>query len=86
MAHTDLYINWKPYAPLEFKIKTRKNLVKRARTVDSVTALLHKEIEHLKAVFFEVAEYLIKAKNSTVQSAQFLNTWLYTKSLINIGK
>ena len=79
MAHTDLYINWKPYAPLELKIKIRQNLVKQAKSVDSTTALLHKEIEHLKAVFFEVAEYLIKAKNRIVnQKLQYQDNEIST--------
>ena len=34
---TDLYINWNSHAPVEWKIGTLRNLVKRAKTVCSTT-------------------------------------------------
>ena len=37
---TDLYINWNAHAPMEWKIGTLRNLVKRAKTVCSTTMLL----------------------------------------------
>ena len=65
-AHTDLYINQKPHAPLQWKIKTITNLVKQAKTVRSTTTLQHEEIELVKAVFIEVDEYPINTKNKIV--------------------
>ena len=53
-------INWNSHAPMEWKIGTLRNLVKRAKTVCSTTVLLHQEIEQLKAVFTGINEYPIK--------------------------
>ena len=54
---TDFYINWNSHAPVQWKIGTLRNLVKRAKTVCSTTVLLHQEIEHLKAVFTRINKY-----------------------------
>ena len=56
---TDLYINWNAHVPMEWKIGTLKNLVKRAKTACFRTMLLHQEIERRKAVFTRINEYSI---------------------------
>ena len=63
---TNLYINWNSHAPMEWKIRTIKNLVKRAKAACSTTVLLHQEIEHLKAVFTGINEYPIKTINTII--------------------
>ena len=65
-TNTDLYINCNSHAPMDCKIGTLRNLVKRAKTVCSTTMLLHQDIEHLKAVFTGINEYPIKTANRTV--------------------
>ena len=63
---TDFYINWNSHPPKEQKIGRLRNLVKLAKTVCSTTMSLHQEIEHLKAVFTGINEYLIQTVNRTV--------------------
>ena len=65
-TNTDLYINWTANAPMEWKIGTLRNILKRAKTVCSTTMLLHVEIEHLKEVFTGINEYPIETVNRTV--------------------
>ena len=67
------------HAPMEWKIGTLRNLLKRAKTVCSTTVLLHQEIEHLKAVFTGINEYSIKTVNRIInqelhQSQRLQNT------------
>ena len=38
---TNLYINWNSHAPIEWKIGTLRNLVKRAKTICTTMVLLH---------------------------------------------
>ena len=59
-------INWNSHAPMEWKIGTLRNLVKRTKTVCSTTVLLHQEIEHLKAVFTGINECPIKTVNTII--------------------
>ena len=61
---TDLYINSDAHATMEWNIGTLRNRVKRAKAVCSTTMLLHLEIEHLKAVFTGINEYLMKSVNT----------------------
>ena len=63
---TNFCINWNSHAPMEWKIGTLRNLVKRTKTVCSTTVLLHQEIEHLKAVFTGINEYPIKTVNTII--------------------
>ena len=65
-TNTDLYINWNSQAPMECKIGTLRNLVKRAKTVCFATMLLHQDIKHLKAVFTGINECPIKTVNRIV--------------------
>ena len=53
------------HTPMEWKIGTLRNLVKRAKTICSTPVLLHQEIEHLKPIFTGINEYLIKTVNRT---------------------
>ena len=40
-TRTTLYINWNSHAPIEWKIGTLRNLVKRAKTICATMVLLH---------------------------------------------
>ena len=51
---------------MKWKIGALRNRVKRAKTVCSITVLLHQEIEHLKAVFTGINEYPIKTINRII--------------------
>ena len=69
---------------MEWKIGTIRNLVKRAKTVCSITMLLHQEIEHLKAVFTGINEYSIKIVSRTVNQ-ELHRTHRLENTVINNG-
>ena len=54
---TDLYINWKSHAPVQWKSSTLKGLVKRAILISSTTEAMEQELEHLKQVFCKINDY-----------------------------
>ena len=84
-ATTDLYINCNSHAPMDCKIGTLRNLVKRAKTVCSTTMLLHQDIEHLKAVFTGINEYPIKTVNRTVNQEFHRTNRLQERVITNGG-
>ena len=53
-TNTDTYMNWKYLAPLQWKIGTLKNLVKRSIVIFSGQHLLQIELDHLRKVFVEI--------------------------------
>ena len=69
---------------MQWKVGTLRNLVKRAKTVCSITVLLHQEIEHLKAVFTEINEYHIKAVN-TIINQELHRSQRLQNTIINNG-
>ena len=50
-------MNWKYHAPLQWKIGTLKNLVKRSIVICSGQLLLQIELDHLRMVFVEIYDY-----------------------------
>eukprot|EP00112_Aurelia_sp_Birch-Aquarium-sp1_P012412 Seg2610.4 transcript_id=Seg2610.4/GoldUCD/mRNA.D3Y31 product="hypothetical protein" protein_id=Seg2610.4/GoldUCD/D3Y31 len=56
-TNTDLYINWKSHAPVQWKSSTLKGLVKRAILISSTKETMEQELEHLKHVFCKINDY-----------------------------
>ena len=56
-THTDLYINWTSFTPIEWKISTLRGIIKRAISVCSNNELLQAELKHIKTVFKEINQY-----------------------------
>ena len=54
---SDIYLNWKSFAPSSWKRGTLKTLVDRAYLICSNIALTKKEIDHLEKVFHEKNDY-----------------------------
>ena len=54
---SDIYLNWKSFAPSSWKRGTLKTLVDRAYLICSNITLRKKEIDHLKKVFHEKNDY-----------------------------
>ena len=69
---------------MEWKIKTLRNLVKRAKTVCSTTVLLHQEIEHLKVLFTGTKEYPIKTVKRIINQELYRSQRLQN-TVINNG-
>ena len=65
---TNVYINWKAFAPRSWKIGTLKGLFRRAYLVCSETKGLNKELNYLKYVFTNVNAYPKKVVNSTLNN------------------
>ena len=59
VTNTDIYINWKSFAPNNWKWGTLKTLVRCAYDVCSSDYYLRCELEHLKKVFHEQNDYPI---------------------------
>ena len=70
---------------MQWKVGTLRNLVKRAKTVCSITVLLHQEIEHLKAVFTEINEYHIKIVNTIINQELHRSQRLQNTIINNVG-
>ena len=55
-----MYMNWKSHAPIQWKIGTLKNLVKRSIIICSKQHLLQTELDNLGKVFVQINDYLSK--------------------------
>ena len=64
---TNIYINWKSFAPRDWKIGTLKGLFRRAYLVCSEEEGLNKEIKYLKFVFTKVNGYPSRMVYNTLQ-------------------
>ena len=64
---TNIYLNWKSFAPNIWKIGTLKGLFRRACLVCSTKTALKNEIKHLKYVFTKVNGYPSRVVNDTLQ-------------------
>ena len=53
-------MNWKSHAPIQWKIGTLKNLVKRSIIICSKQHLLQTELDNLGKVFVQINDYLSK--------------------------
>ena len=65
-SDTNIYINWKAYAPSQWKIGTLKGLFRRAFLICSNDESLDKEISHLKAVFKDINGYPSRIVHKTL--------------------
>ena len=63
---TNIYINWHSHAPLNWKIGTLRNLVKRAKSVSSFELLLKNEISYLQNIFTEYKDFPLKVVNNII--------------------
>ena len=50
-------MNWKSHAPIQWKIGTLKNLVKRSIIICSKQHLLQTELDNLGKVFVQINDY-----------------------------
>ena len=69
-TNTDLYINWKSHAPVQWKSTNLKGLVKRAILIPSAKEAMEQELEHLKQVFCKINDYPRKFVENIVIDAQ----------------
>ena len=67
---TNIYMNWKSFAPKAWKIGTLKGLVRRAFIVCSSDESRRKEISFLKKVFVEINGFPSRIVYNTVQQVQ----------------
>ena len=65
-TNTDVYINWNSHAPMQWKIDTLKNLVKRSVIICSHQHLLWKELDYLRKVFVEINDCSSKAVENII--------------------
>lgn len=64
---TNIYLNWKSFAPNIWKIGTLKGLFRRAYLICSTKTALKDEIKHLKFVFIKINGYPSRVVNDTLQ-------------------
>ena len=67
---TNIYINWKAFAPKIWKTGTLKGLVKRAFTICSTEEFRNKEISFLKNVFIKMNGYPSRIVHDTIQNVE----------------
>ena len=63
---TNIYLNWKSFAPRPWKIGTLKGLIRRAFVICSTQQLQRKEVNFLKNVFIKINGYPSKVVNKVV--------------------
>ena len=63
---TNIYLNWKSFAPRPWKIGTLKGLIRRAFVICSTQQLQRKEVNFLKNVFTKINGYPSKVVNKVV--------------------
>ena len=67
-TNTDVYMNWNSHAPMQWKIGTLKNLVKRSIIICSDQHLLQKELDYLRKVFVEINDYPSKTVENIIKN------------------
>ena len=67
-TNTDIYMNWNSHAPMQWKIGTLKNLVKRSIIICSDQHLLLIELDHLRQVFIEINDYPSKTVENIIKN------------------
>ena len=72
-ANTDVYMNWNSHAPMQWKIGTLKNLVKRSIIICSDQHLLQEELDYLRKVFVEINDYLSNTVESIIENINITN-------------
>ena len=67
-TNTDIYMNWNSHAPMQWKIGTLKNSVKRSIIICSDQHLLQIELDHLRKVFIEINDYPSKTVKNIIKN------------------
>ena len=67
-TNTDIYMNWNSHAPMQGKIGTLKNVVKRSIIICSDKHLLQIELHHLRKVFVEINDYPSKTVGNIIKN------------------
>ena len=61
-------MNWNSHAPMQWKIGTLKNLVKRSIIICSDQHLLQIELDHLRKVFVKINDYPSKTVENIINN------------------
>ena len=69
-TNTDIYINWKSFAPNNWKWGTLKTLVTRAFDICSTDEYLKEELENIRKVFHHRNNYLLWVINKVIDDAE----------------
>ena len=69
-TNTDIYINWKSFAPNNWKWGTLKTLVTRAFDICSTDEYLKEELENIRKVFHDRNNYLLWVINKVIDDAE----------------
>ena len=64
---TNLYVNWKAFAPRGWKIGTLKGIIRRAFLICSEEEGLAKELRHIKHVFVDINGYPKRIVNNNIK-------------------
>ena len=80
---TNLYIDWKSFSPVSWKIGTLKGLFRRAYLICSETKDLNTELNHLKQVFTKINGYPSRIVYKTLKDVK--NKIEREKNLVNRG-
>ena len=67
-TNTYIYMNWNSHAPIQWKIGTLKNVVKRSIIICSDQRLLQKELDNLRKVFVQINDYPSKIVKSIIKN------------------
>ena len=66
-TNTDVYMNWNSHTPMQWNIRTLKNLVKRSILICSDQHLLQKEVDYLRKVFVKMNGYPSKTVENIIK-------------------
>ena len=67
---TNLYVNWKAFAPVAWKLGTVKGLIRRAFLICSEKEGLDRELKHLKSVFTKINGYPSKVFHRSLKRVE----------------
>ena len=71
-SDTNVYLHWKSFAPIHWKIGTLKGLFRRAYNICSEKTGLEKELKHLKFVFTKINGFPSKIVNKSLYQVKKL--------------
>ena len=67
-TNTDIYMNWKSHAPIQWTIGTLKNLVKKSIIICTEQHLLQIELDNLRKVFVQITDYPSKTVENIIKN------------------
>ena len=67
---TNLYVNWRAFAPKQWKVGTLKGMFRRAFLICSEQEGLDEELSHLKRVFIQINGYPKKVVHKTLSQVR----------------